>query len=61
MMRQRNLSEIKKTRTKLWEKTKRNEDKQSIRCRVQNIGYKDAQGGQGDKGGKGKGLVKEHV
>ena len=33
-----------KEQIKAPEKAKRNGDKQSIRCRVQNIGYQDAQG-----------------
>ena len=43
--RQRNMAQMKE-QIKTLEKTKQNGDKQSIGCRVQNTGYKDAQGTQ---------------
>ena len=41
MRRQRNMAPMKKNRSELWTK---GEDKHSVRCRVRNTGYKDAQG-----------------
>ena len=43
MRRPRNMAQVKE-RIKTPEKELKNEHKQSIRCRVQNTGYKDAQG-----------------
>ena len=43
MRKQRNMAQMKE-QTKTTEELKKNGDKQSIRCRVQNTGYKDAQG-----------------
>ena len=43
MRRQRNMAQMKE-QIKTLEKAKQKGDKQSIRCRVQNTGYKDAQG-----------------
>ena len=42
MRRQTNMAQMKE-QIKTPEKAKQNGDKQSIRCRVQNTGYKDAQ------------------
>ena len=44
MKRQRSMAQIKKQIKTPEERTKLYGDKQSIRCRVQNTGYKDAQG-----------------
>ena len=47
MRRQRNMDQMKEQiKTQEKEKTKQIEYKQSIRCRVQNTDYKDAQGTQ---------------
>ena len=44
MERQRNISEMKEQNQIPDKEVKRNRDKQPTRCRVQNAGYKDAQG-----------------
>ena len=44
MKRQRNMDQMKEQIKTPEKRTKQNGDKQSIRCRVQNTGYKDAQG-----------------
>ena len=44
MSRQRNKSQMKEQIKTPEKKAKQNVDKQSVRCRVQNTGYKDAQG-----------------
>ena len=41
---QRNMAQIKEQIKTPEKRTKQNGDKQSIRCKVQNTGYKDAQG-----------------
>ena len=43
MRRQRNMAQMKQTDQHSRKRAKLNGDKQSIRCRVQNTGYKDAQ------------------
>ena len=43
MRRERNMAQMKEL-IKIPGKAKQNRDKQSIRCRIQNTGYKDAQG-----------------
>ena len=44
MRRQRNMAQIKEQIKTPEKELNEMEDKQSIRCRVHNIGYKDAQG-----------------
>ena len=44
MKRQRNMAQMKEQNKTPGKKPKQNGDKQSIRCRVQNTAYQDAQG-----------------
>ena len=46
MRTQRNMAQMKEQIKTPEKRSKQNGDKQSIRCRVQNTGYKDAQGTQ---------------